>query len=252
MNFQTRSLVQQGYSHLTAREIESLRWGLRFTPTVCMLAAMYGLYTHNIAVLAVLALLGSVPFWFPAWHPVDRLYNHVVAPLIGATPLPPNPLPRRIACMSAAVMNTAAAVALWFDQPLTAYILGCSLFALQIIVNTTHFCMASFLIELGLKAIGKSLPTEVIDGARARALVEAGALLVDVRDPSEHATRAIPGSINLPLGSLGKEADRLREEGRPIVVYCQSGGRSRLAHGLLAQRGVCGLHNLGGIDRWDL
>lgn len=250
MGFQTKSLVQQGYGHLTAKEIASIQRGLRFTPTVCMLAAIYGLTTHNVALLGALAVLGIVPFWFPAWHPVDRLYNHVVAPLLGATRLPPNPLPRRIACVSAGVMNTIAAVALANGAVTVAYVTGGVLFVLQLVVNTTHFCMASFFIELGLRLAGKSLPTPKIDPAEARRLVAEGALLVDVRDASEFAMEQIPEAINVPLAELSGEAERLRAEERPIILYCQSGGRSRMALSVLAQAGLCGLHDLGGIARW--
>jgi rhodanese-related sulfurtransferase len=39
--------------------------------------------------------------------------------------------------------------------------------------------------------------------------------------------------------------------GKPLILYCEKGGRARLAHGLLSQQGVCGIHNLGGIGRWQ-
>jgi rhodanese-related sulfurtransferase len=125
------------------------------------------------------------------------------------------------------------------------------LFALQLIVNSTHFCLASFMIELALKMVGRSLPTELIDGAEARQLVGQGGVLIDVRDPSEFARGALPGARNIPLGSLPQHVEALKALERPIIVYCEQGGRARLAHGLLSQRGACGLHNLGGIARWQ-
>ena len=122
---------------------------------------------------------------------------------------------------------------------------------LQFIVNSTHFCVASFLIEMALKAVGRSLPTELIDGAQARALVDQGGLLIDVRDPSEFELGAVPGSRNIPLGSLSHHVDELKTLEVPLILYCQQGGRARLAHGFLSQQGVCGLYNLGGITRWN-
>ena len=91
MDFQTQCMVQQGYSRLTRAELESIKWGLRFTPTVCMLGSACGLLMLNPYILFGLAVLGIVPFWFPDKHPLDLLYNYnrVVAPLIGATRLPP-------------------------------------------------------------------------------------------------------------------------------------------------------------------
>lgn len=250
MSFQTKSLVQQGYSALSEKEINSLKWGLRFTPTVCMLAAVFGIVTLNAPLLLSLAVLGIVPFWFPAWHPVDRLYNHVVAPLVGARRLPPNPFPRRIACVSAGVLNTTAALFILNGANVAAYVTGGVLFTLQLIVNTTHFCLASFLIELGLMMVGKSLPSELIDGVAAQKIVEEGALLIDVRDASEFEAGHLPNAVNIPLGDISAEAAKLRERGQPIVLYCENGGRAKIAHGILARSGICGIRNLGGYNRW--
>ena len=81
--------------------------------------------------------------------------------------------------------------------------------------------------------------------------MSAGAWLIDVRDPSEHEQGSLPGARNVPLGDLRGRVAELRQSDRPLVLFCQSGGRSRIAAGLLAQAGVCGIHDLGGIDRWD-
>jgi len=215
-----------------------------------MLGSAYGLLTWNPSILFGLAALGIVPFWFPDKHPLDLLYNHVVAPLIGATRLPPNPLPRRIACVTGGTLNVVGGLLLLQGQLVAAYVIGGMLFGLQLIVNTTHFCVASFLIDVALKAVGKSLPTELIDGAEAREIVRQGGVLIDVRDPSEFALGALPGARNIPLGALLQHADTLKTLEVPLILYCEKGGRARMAHGLLSQQGVCGLHNLGGIGRW--
>ena len=250
LGFQTQCMVQQGYSRFTRAELESLKWGLRFTPTVCMLGTAYGLLTLNPYLLFGLALLGIVPFWWPDKHPLDLFYNHVVAPRSGATTLPPNPLPRRIACVSGGALNIVAGLLVLNGQVTAAYVAGGVLLVLQLIVNSTHFCLASFMVEMALKAFGKSLPTELVDGGEARALVSGGGVLVDVRDPSEFALGALPGARNIPLGSLSQHVDELKTLEVPLILYCEKGGRARMAHGLLSQKGVCGLHTLGAIERW--
>lgn len=251
MDFQTQCLIQQGYSRLTQAELVSIKWGLRFTPTVCMLGSAYGLATQNPYILLGLAALGILPFWFPDKHPLDLFYNHAVAPLVGATRLPPNPLPRRIACVSGGALNIVGAILLFQNQVTLAYISGGVLFVLQLIVNTTHFCLASFMVEMALKAVGKSLPAELIDGDEARQLVSRGGVLIDVRDPSEFAQGALPGARNIPLSTLPQHVDELKVLEVPVILYCEQGGRARMAHGLLTSRGMCGLHTLGGIGRWQ-
>ena len=251
MDFQTQCMIQQGYSRLTHAELASIKWGLRFTPTVCMLGSAYGLVTQNPYVLFGLAALGIVPFWFPDKHPIDVFYNRAVAPIVGATRLPPNPLPRRIACVSGGALNIVGAILLLQGEVTLAYVTGGVLFILQLIVNTTHFCLASFMIEVALKAMGKSLPTELINGVEARQLVTRGGVLIDVRDPSEFAQGAIPGARNIPLASLPAHVDELRRLEVPVILYCQQGGRARMAHGLLVNRGLCGLHTLGSMERWQ-
>lgn len=250
MGLQTRNLVQQGYTDLSAQQLRSLEWGLRFTPTICMLGSIYGLITHNVPLLLGLAAVGVVPFWFPNHHPMDRFYNGVVAPMLGATRLPSNPLPRRIACFAGGSMNFAAAGALAASMPTLAYVIGGMLFVLQLIVNTTHFCVASFGIEWMLRLTGRALPTKLVDVDEAQAMVEAGALLLDVRDRSEHELGHIEGARNVPLSELKETVAELRDIDRPVLVYCRSGARANLAIAVLSRGGVGRLYNVGGMDRW--
>ncbi|MCB1233173.1 MAG: molybdopterin-synthase adenylyltransferase MoeB [Verrucomicrobiae bacterium] len=76
-------------------------------------------------------------------------------------------------------------------------------------------------------------------------------VLVDVREPSEHAICRFPDAILIPLGEL---ADRLHELDREtdIVVHCKAGGRSAKAIELLMDNGfenIC--HVAGGINAWS-
>jgi adenylyltransferase/sulfurtransferase len=74
-------------------------------------------------------------------------------------------------------------------------------------------------------------------------------VLVDVREAREHAAGAIEGSLLIPLGQLASRAGGLPND-RPIVAYCQSGGRSARAVALLRDLGR-EAHNLtGGYVGW--
>ncbi|MFD0848116.1 rhodanese family protein [Sphingosinicella xenopeptidilytica] len=83
--------------------------------------------------------------------------------------------------------------------------------------------------------------------AEARRLIEAGAQLIDIREPDEHAREHIPGAANVPVGAL----DRLETSDCAVVFHCRSGARTeanapRLA---AAAEGPCYMIE-GGIDAW--
>jgi len=79
-------------------------------------------------------------------------------------------------------------------------------------------------------------------------------LLLDVREPAEHAKAAIEGARLLPLGELPVRAGELAAwRGRPIVVHCHKGGRSAKAARWLLAHGFTDVTNLtGGIEAWSL
>ncbi|CAM3108110.1 MULTISPECIES: ThiF family adenylyltransferase [Corynebacterium] len=75
-----------------------------------------------------------------------------------------------------------------------------------------------------------------------------GAVLIDVREPSEYATDHIRGAINVPLGRVldGYTPPELAGGG---VLICASGARSARAVAALEARGVRGVASLrGGMD----
>jgi rhodanese-related sulfurtransferase len=84
----------------------------------------------------------------------------------------------------------------------------------------------------------------------ARQLVADGALLLDVRTEGEYADGGIEGSVNIPIQELPGRMDELGDKGRPIVVYCQSGGRSAMAKRLLEGNGFETVHDLGPMRAW--
>jgi adenylyltransferase/sulfurtransferase len=78
--------------------------------------------------------------------------------------------------------------------------------------------------------------------------------LLDVREPWEARLAELPGSVNIPLGSLesGGGIGGL-DLSKPLVVYCHVGVRSARAVELLRARGIAGARSLtGGIDAWSL
>lgn len=86
-----------------------------------------------------------------------------------------------------------------------------------------------------------------IQPEEARKLIEAGALLVDVREADEHARERIVQSRNAPLS----RSDKFAADGAQVVFYCKSGARTRSAAARLAGSSDAPCYLLeGGIDAW--
>jgi len=95
-------------------------------------------------------------------------------------------------------------------------------------------------------------PAELADRLRAREEGARDFLLVDVREPGEHAAHAIPGALLVPLGDLldGGGLAGVPHE-LPLVLHCASGARSARAVCSLVDRGHTDVaHLAGGITAW--
>ena len=78
-----------------------------------------------------------------------------------------------------------------------------------------------------------------------------GVAVVDVRDRAEWDAGHIAGAVNVPLGHLAEQVTNLERE-RPLVLHCQSGGRSSVAASLLQARGFTNVINLSdGFAGWQ-
>ncbi|MGH8192630.1 MAG: molybdopterin-synthase adenylyltransferase MoeB [Rhodanobacteraceae bacterium] len=79
-----------------------------------------------------------------------------------------------------------------------------------------------------------------------------GALLVDVREPWEHATGMAEGAIALPLGEIGKRIAQVApDREREMLAICAHGQRSLRAAEVLQQLGYANVVSVaGGTARW--
>ena len=88
---------------------------------------------------------------------------------------------------------------------------------------------------------------EINAGVEACRITE-NAILLDVRNDFEYATGHIPGSRNLALSRILKEAEaELPDKTAPLFVYCQSGARSARSAKLLELMGYETVTDIGGI-----
>jgi len=81
------------------------------------------------------------------------------------------------------------------------------------------------------------------------ALIESGALLVDVRSPEEYAEGHIEGSVNVPHTETDKLASLIGgDKDRSVVVYCRSGHRAGMAKTALERLGYTHIFNATGYE----
>lgn len=92
----------------------------------------------------------------------------------------------------------------------------------------------------------------------AAAMVDKGAVLLDIREPGEVMNSGkAAGALTIPRGLLEFRADPksdLHEPGldpeKPVILYCAAGGRAALAGKTLKELGYQEVYNLGGFKDW--
>jgi rhodanese-related sulfurtransferase/rubrerythrin len=97
-------------------------------------------------------------------------------------------------------------------------------------------------------------PVKSIDSNQARDYLKEKSAdevtILDVRQPNEYASGHIPGARSIPLPELTDQMQQI-DPGKPIVVYCASGGRGRMAAQLLSGQGFSDIINVaGGFNLW--
>ncbi len=91
-----------------------------------------------------------------------------------------------------------------------------------------------------------------VDALRSRLESGENIVLLDVRQPEEHAEKYIPNSLLIPLGELPDRLSELEQyRDSEIIVYCRSGNRSGQACMMLQLSGFANPINLrGGMLAW--
>ncbi|PTE13772.1 rhodanese-like domain-containing protein [Pseudogemmobacter blasticus] len=90
----------------------------------------------------------------------------------------------------------------------------------------------------------------------AAAVARGEMVLVDVRETAElRGSGKAKGALHVPLGLLALKADpqapdAVMAPGKPVVLYCASGGRSGMAAQTLRRMGYDPVWNLGGFGDW--
>ena len=98
------------------------------------------------------------------------------------------------------------------------------------------------------KLFGGGVPS--VDAAQARALVDDGAVMIDVRSTAEWNAGHPPMAKHVPINELGQRMSRL-PQGKQVVVVCRSGSRSRGACRQLAAAGIDVVNLSRGLHAWQ-
>ncbi len=89
-----------------------------------------------------------------------------------------------------------------------------------------------------------------ISAKDARAHLENGALVIDVRTSGEFNSGHLPKAINLPLDEIeAKLPRRVKDKSQALLLHCQSGMRSGMAKKKLKSLGYVNAFNLGSYGR---
>ena len=77
-----------------------------------------------------------------------------------------------------------------------------------------------------------------------------GALVIDVRTPSEFSSGHLPSALNIPLYQIETTLPRrVKDKSLVLLLHCQSGIRSGLAKRKLKELGYSNAFNLGSYGR---
>ena len=75
-----------------------------------------------------------------------------------------------------------------------------------------------------------------------------GAVLLDVRTQKEYDLGAIPNAKHIPLDVLPTRISEIKKWNKPVITYCEKGGRSEMATQLLQKNGVEAINGGGWVS----
>lgn len=136
------------------------------------------------------------------------------------------------------------------SPPLALWI-GIGVLALALIAGVVLISNPSAPVANAANTSGvvSALPAEV-SVAEAAAKRDAGAFILDVREPYEWVETHIPGATLIPLGELASRVAEVPKD-KQVVVVCRSGNRSQSGRDILQRAGFTNVTSMtGGVNQW--
>lgn len=116
------------------------------------------------------------------------------------------------------------------------------------IVSTFLAASTLFILGCTANAAGSSV---TLEEART-ALDKSSAIVIDIRETSEHATGVAKGARLIPMGQLGKRLNELPKPGeQPLLIICNTQNRSsKIVEQLQAAGFTNASYVQGGMSLW--
>lgn len=116
------------------------------------------------------------------------------------------------------------------------------------IVSTFLAASTLFILGCTANAAGSSV---TLEEART-ALDKSSAIVIDIRETSEHATGVAKGARLIPMGQLGKRLNELPKPGeQPLLIICNTQNRSsKIVEQLQAAGFTNASYVQGGMSQW--
>jgi rhodanese-related sulfurtransferase len=112
--------------------------------------------------------------------------------------------------------------------------------------------IALFIVSLtSFLALAAPAPVS-LDEMRA-AIAKQSAVVVDIREPFEHATGVAKGTLLIPMSQLAKRLSELpKPDGQPLLVVCNTQNRSsKIVEQLQAAGFTNARYVQGGMSEWN-
>lgn len=105
-------------------------------------------------------------------------------------------------------------------------------------------------VAAALPLAAQGAPRVDLEAAR-EALARGEAVLIDIREPDEHALGVAPGARRLPLSQIGQRLDEVPSD-RPVLLICRTQNRSSKLAEALHKRGYDQVRWVdGGMKGWQ-
>ncbi len=242
----TRSrLESQGYVGVGEQTLRDIQSGLRFAPALCGAGIAIGTAVASPWILGFMMLTALAGAATPR-HPFDLLYNYLVRHAAGKPVIPRNGAPRRFSCGVGTVWLAGTIGAFLAGWDLVGYALGFSMAGMALFVAATHICLPSLVYTRLFERVG-DVPE--VSPTNAFARIQAGAIVVDVRDVDLYRAGHIEGAVHAPADGATKVPALTADA--TLLVICQSGVTSLKAAKQLREQGYLGACSVrGGMTSW--